>query len=132
MKLISKFQAKKFKECLILITFFFIVLILYKLNIPIPCLFHKLTKLYCPGCGVTRMCVSIFKLDFKSAFSYNAYAFILLCLAIIYFIVCIIKHKLLIIPNLCIYIIIIIGIIFAILRNIPYFSFLAPWWLQLY
>lgn len=126
MKLINKFQTKQFKECVILITFFFIVLILYKLNIPIPCLFHKVTKLYCPGCGVTRMFVLIFKLDFKSAFSYNAYTFILLCLAIVYFIICIIKHKLIKIPNICIYIIIIIGIIFAILRNIPQFNFLAP------
>ena len=127
-KSINLFQMEmnKFKECLILFTFFFVLIILYVLNIPIPCLFHKITKLYCPGCGVTRMFVSILKLDFKSAFSYNAYVFSLLCLAIVYLIFCIIKRKIIKIPSFYIYIIIIIGILFAILRNIPYFSFLAP------
>lgn len=119
-------EMNRSKECLIFVTFFFVVLILYKLNIPIPCLFHRITKLYCPGCGGTRMVISLLKLDIKSAFSYNAYVFILAFLAIVYFIICIIRCKIIKIPNLYIYIIIIAGILFAILRNIPYFSFLAP------
>ena len=119
-------EMNRSKECLIFVTFFFVVLILYRLNIPIPCLFHRITKLYCPGCGGTRMVISLLKLDIKSAFSYNAYVFIFAFLTIVYFIICIIRCKIIKIPNLCIYIIIIVGILFAILRNIPYFSFLAP------
>ena len=33
----------------------------------IPCMFHQITGLYCPGCGVSRMCLALFRLDFVSA-----------------------------------------------------------------
>ncbi len=38
----------------------------------IPCPFHALTGLLCPGCGVSRMFLSLFRLDFASALRYNA------------------------------------------------------------
>lgn len=47
-------------------------------HIGIPCLFHKLTGLYCPGCGVTRMCLSMMRLDFNSAFYNNPALFMML------------------------------------------------------
>ena len=37
----------------------------------IPCVFHLITGLKCPGCGVSRMLISLLKLDFKSAWNYN-------------------------------------------------------------
>lgn len=37
----------------------------------LPCLFYKLTGLYCPGCGVTRMCLALLRLDFPAAFAAN-------------------------------------------------------------
>ena len=43
----------------------------------IPCVFHLVTGLKCPGCGVTRMLISLLRLDLSAAFSYNA---VLLCL----------------------------------------------------
>lgn len=43
----------------------------------IPCLFHKLTGLLCPGCGVSRMCLSLLRLDFAGAWQYNP---MILCL----------------------------------------------------
>ena len=43
----------------------------------VPCLFHTVTGLYCPGCGVSRMCLSILSLDFASAFKANAAVFLL-------------------------------------------------------
>jgi hypothetical protein len=42
----------------------------------IPCLFHELTGLKCPGCGITRMILSLVRLDFASAFRYNPLLFI--------------------------------------------------------
>ncbi len=47
-------------------------------GIGIPCPFRLLTGLQCPGCGVSRMCLALLRLDFKSAFGYNQAIF---CLA---------------------------------------------------
>ena len=44
----------------------------------IPCPFHLVTGLNCPGCGVSRMLLSLLRLDFRAAFRYNA---ALLCLS---------------------------------------------------
>ena len=38
----------------------------------IPCVFHTVTGLDCPSCGVTRMCLALLRLDFAAAFRYNA------------------------------------------------------------
>ncbi len=38
----------------------------------IPCIFHVVTGFDCPGCGVTRMCLSLLRLDFAAAYRYNA------------------------------------------------------------
>lgn len=52
----------------------------------IPCLFHKLTNLYCPGCGITRCIVSLLKGNISAAFKYNQLVFILLPFLTVYFI----------------------------------------------
>lgn len=44
----------------------------------IPCVFHQLTGLMCPGCGVTRMFLSLLHGEIREAFSYNAAVFCLL------------------------------------------------------
>lgn len=38
----------------------------------IPCLFYQLTGWKCPGCGMTRAVVEIWKGNFKAALHYNA------------------------------------------------------------
>ena len=38
----------------------------------LPCLFRTLTGWQCPGCGVTRMCLSLLRGDFAAAWQYNA------------------------------------------------------------
>ncbi len=54
-------------------------LVLYQITgIGIPCPFRWVTHLNCPGCGVTRMLVSLFHFDFVSAFRYNACLLIML------------------------------------------------------
>lgn len=55
-------------------------------GLAIPCLFHLMTGLRCPGCGVTRMCVALLHLDFKTAFYSNQALFLLLpVLGIVFF-----------------------------------------------
>lgn len=95
----------------------------------IPCIFHKITGLYCPGCGTTRMVLSILKGNIPKAFSYNPFMFILSPILIIYYIIYYInwiQDKKLEINKKIWYIILILAIIFMILRNIPEFNFLAP------
>lgn len=37
----------------------------------LPCPFHLLTGLDCPGCGVTRMCLALLRLDLSAAWAAN-------------------------------------------------------------
>ncbi len=47
-------------------------------DIKIPCLIYQITSFQCPSCGITRMCLALSRLDFKSAFYYNPYLFVTL------------------------------------------------------
>ena len=44
----------------------------------IPCPFNLATGLLCPGCGITRMALSLARFDFASAFGYNKALFVTL------------------------------------------------------
>ena len=99
------------------------------LNIYIPCLFHKITNLYCPGCGVTRMLLSILRGDFYQAFRYNQLLFILLPVFVLYFvnyIYSLICNRISLLektPQIIWYVLIIVLLLFGVLRNIfPYFA----------
>jgi len=105
----------------------------YKYKIVIPCLFHEITGLYCPGCGITRMIFSLFKLDLYQAFRYNSFVFFLLPFIIFYFVDTIIKwlkgqknYLYLKINDKEWIILLVIALLFGILRNLPYFKFLIP------
>lgn len=55
---------------------YYLVVLHFKAGIP--CLFNKFTGLLCPGCGVTRMIMSMLKLDFAAAYGYNKALFLTL------------------------------------------------------
>lgn len=40
-------------------------------GLAVPCVFRLITGLQCPGCGVSRMCMALLRLDFRSAWGYN-------------------------------------------------------------
>lgn len=116
-----KKNNKNKKEKIFLIFFFFflsVLILISQIKCPIRLIFH----IYCPGCGITRMFISLIKLDFYQAFRYNPLVFIIIPIIIInnFFV------KNLKIKKIIWYILIILCIVFGILRNINYFKFLAP------
>ena len=48
----------------------------------IPCIFHSLTELVCPGCGMTRACVALVHGKFGAAWHYHPFSFLIVGLAI--------------------------------------------------
>ena len=109
------------------------VILFVKFGIVIPCFFHEITHLYCPGCGITRMIVSLLRIDFYQAFRFNPLLFIFLPFTIFLVVDAFIKwlkgsdtyfYKK--ISNKVWIILIIVTIGFGIIRNIPYFDYLIP------
>ena len=98
--------------------------------IGLKCPFYELLHIYCPGCGTTRMIRSLMHFEFYQAFRYNPlvfgllFAFLGLIIAeIVYFI----RNKKIFNISTKIYVILVVIIlIYWILRNIPFFSWLAP------
>jgi hypothetical protein len=88
--------------------------------IGIPCVFHELTGLYCPGCGITRAALSLLRLDVAQAFKYNPLVFVLLPLYAIYLVT---KQKQLrLTSNGIMAGMLILTLAFGLLRNIPMFN----------
>lgn len=40
-------------------------------GLSVPCVFRLITKLKCPGCGMTTVCLSLLRLDFSAAWRAN-------------------------------------------------------------
>ena len=47
-------------------------------HLAVPCPFHAVTGLWCPGCGVTRMCLALLRLDVSGAWKANPVLLLLL------------------------------------------------------
>lgn len=103
-----------------------------KTGIGIPCMFYKLTGLYCPGCGVSRMCLALLQRDIEKAFHYNVaimitlpyFVWIGIDSAVAYIRNGIVKHTRR--REIVLWIVLVFFVVFGILRNIPKFSYLAP------
>lgn len=75
---INKVKLKKVLRILALgICYFFFVMLT---GISVPCPLRRLSHghIHCPGCGVSRMCMSIAGFDFEKAFYWNPVIFCLL------------------------------------------------------
>lgn len=98
----------------------------------IPCPFHAVTGWYCPGCGVSRMCLSLLQLDFAAALRSNAALILLLPVALFLFIFQTVRYirtgqrSLSRWQTVLIWSATVLLLAFGILRNFPAFAFLAP------
>ena len=45
-------------------------------GLAVPCIFRVLTGWQCPGCGITRACLSLLKGEIRTSFSYNPFLYI--------------------------------------------------------
>lgn len=101
-------------------------------GIGIPCVFERVTGVYCPGCGISRMFAAMLRLDFKAAIGANVFVFCLLPFAgavAIFKAIRYIRSGVTSDPlwlNVIYVIALIASIVFWILRNIPEFAYLAP------
>lgn len=90
----------------------------------IPCLFHVMTGLRCPGCGITRMALCLLSFELAEAFEWNSAAFIALPFAvfvIIYQSIIFIKTgsgKLTRLSNVILIFLIVLFLGYAVIRNI--------------
>lgn len=103
------------------------------LGYKIPCPFYELTGWHCPGCGISRLFLALFDINFYQAFRWNPFVFILLPFAIFLLLDYVLKYiadsqnslyyK---IPSGFWTGLLVAVIVYGILRNLPAFAFLAP------
>lgn len=92
-------------------------------GLAIPCIFHLLTGWKCPGCGVTRMCVALLQMDFIGAFYCHPMLLIQLPFLGLIFLrnmIAYIKNgvcRLSRLENACVYICIVLLLVFTVFRN---------------
>ena len=93
-------------------------------GIGMPCIFHLVTGLKCPGCGVTKMCIALMHLDFATAYESNQMLFILSPVLLLIFVTCVVGYirkgswETNRIQNVVLYVCIALLIGFGIARNI--------------
>lgn len=97
-------------------------------SIAIPCMFHKLTGLHCPGCGITRAVKALLKGNIYVSFRNNMLLYTVVPVLFIYIIISkITNNRFKKFDNYFYIILLIIIIGYGVLRNIPMFSYLAPY-----
>ena len=125
-------KSKNIKYLIVFLLFITAFAMICKLlNLHALCPIRMYLHVLCPGCGGTRCIQAIIHGNFYQAFRWNPMVFIMLfflpfLLLQGFCIINITSKKLIKIDAVFLIIILVSEILFGILRNIPYFSFLAP------
>ncbi|REK71861.1 DUF2752 domain-containing protein [Paenibacillus paeoniae] len=93
-------------------------------GLAVPCPFHAVTGLYCPGCGVTRAALSLLDMDVYQAFRFNSLIFILAPMLALYAWANAKKKRR--ISGFIVVFMISLTLIYGLARNLPPWSYLAP------
>lgn len=88
---------KRFRETVLKYAIILLIGVAYLIfvrctGIGIPCLFYEITGLKCVGCGISRMLVSLSRLDFVTAFQYNSFLFITGPFILLYLAICEVRY----------------------------------------
>ena len=96
----------------------------------LPCVVHRLTGLFCPGCGSSRALGSLLRLDFYQAFRWNPLVVMLLPFALFYLVwgsvswVRVGRNTLDDrIPSKLLWAVLAAALVFFVLRNLPWYPF---------
>ena len=101
-------------------------------HISIPCPVYAVTGFYCPGCGVSRMCMALLSENFGAAVHHNVGILAAAPVAAVVFLPLLVRYvrsgdaRMRRWQNILLWGMIAWLLIFGILRNFPAFSFLAP------
>lgn len=102
-------------------------------HLGIPCVFHLLTGLYCPGCGITRMFISLSQLKFWEAIQHNCFVLLFLPYGVfvyvrncVHLLITGEKYQYKKYQRYIFFVILILACVFGVIRNIPAFYFLRP------
>jgi hypothetical protein len=93
-------------------------------HIGIPCVFHEITGLYCPGCGMTRTTLAMLNMDVYQALRYNPLVFTLIPLYLAYMVA--VRNGKVKFGKTIMLTMLALTLLFGLLRNIPLFDWLAP------
>jgi hypothetical protein len=102
--------------------YFYVVIPVF--NVHIPCIFHTLTGLYLPGCGMTRCILALLKLEFYQAFRFNMLPFVLLPFVSLYGWALWQNHAAR--SKRWVTVMLVITLLYGVLRNIDVFAWLSP------
>ncbi len=121
------------KPTAIVLAIGFTYLLLHELTgLSIPCPFHLVTGLYCPGCGISRMCLHLFRWELAEAFSANCLIFCLLPIGAVMLAVHLYRYirygdaKLRRFENIILCVMIGLLLVFGVVRNIWQIDLLIP------
>lgn len=118
----------KRKDYIILIIIVTVMAILVLMErIAIPCIFNKVTGLYCPGCGITRAIRTLLKGNISESIHNNLLLYTVIpLLGITNIIYRLTNRKYKKTYNMVLIFLLVCVLVYGVLRNIPKFSFLAP------
>ena len=118
---------------LLLLAFILLRIIYLRFNFGIPCPLYSITGLFCPGCGMFRAIGALSQAAILQAVRYNALALILLPVLAIYCIRDTIRYIQATPPSpasraemILIVGLVAVSMLYAALRNLPYFEILRP------
>lgn len=112
---------------LTLVGVFYLLVLAPTFHLHISCPFLTVTGYYCPGCGLTRLCIALLHGEVYQAFRYNPIIFFIVHYLITVYILNIRnEEKVRKVTDQANLVVLIIVILYGVLRNTQTFAFLAP------